>query len=256
VWNCGYDDHTLPPVRGGGNQGYHIAGTFAALSALTAYLHRSATGVGQHVDVSMHAAANVTTESGTFVWLVAGETVQRQTGRHAMAQATMEVQVLAGDGRYVTTGFPPNAAKDFQAILDWLDELALRDEFPEAFFLERGVERGGVDPRDIGEDVEGAAIYGAGREALCFIASRIPAYDFFVGSQRRDIQCGIVYAPEEALEDTHFRARDFPAEVYHDDLDRRVVYPGAPYKFGATPWRIARRPPHVGEHDAEILPAD
>ena len=38
---------------------------------------------GQHVDVSMHAAANVTTESGSFVWLVAQRTVQRQTGRHA-----------------------------------------------------------------------------------------------------------------------------------------------------------------------------
>ena len=24
VWSCGYDDHTLPPVRGGGNQAFHI----------------------------------------------------------------------------------------------------------------------------------------------------------------------------------------------------------------------------------------
>ena len=24
VWSCGYDDHTIPPVRGGGNQAFHI----------------------------------------------------------------------------------------------------------------------------------------------------------------------------------------------------------------------------------------
>ena len=92
VWNCGYDDHVLPPVRGGGNQGYHIAGVYAAMGALTALVHRDATGAGQRVDVSMHAAANVTTESGTFVWLVSGETVQRQTGRHASTVSTMPVQ--------------------------------------------------------------------------------------------------------------------------------------------------------------------
>ena len=25
VWSCGYDDHALPPVRGGGNQAFHTA---------------------------------------------------------------------------------------------------------------------------------------------------------------------------------------------------------------------------------------
>ena len=73
VWSCGYDDHSLPPVRGGGNQAFHIGSTFAVMGALTAVLHRDVTGRGQHVDVSMHAAANVTTESGSFDWLVAQE---------------------------------------------------------------------------------------------------------------------------------------------------------------------------------------
>ena len=27
VWSCGYDDHSIPPVRGGGNQAYHIVAT-------------------------------------------------------------------------------------------------------------------------------------------------------------------------------------------------------------------------------------
>ena len=253
VWNCGYDDHSIPPVRGGGGQAQHIAGVFAAMGALTAVLHRDATGVGQHVDVSMHAAANVTTESGSFVWLVAGQTVRRQTGRHAATAPTMDTQVLAADGRYVTTGFPPHDAKDYRAILDWMRALGIEEEFPEAFFLRMGVERGGVDPRDLGSDAEATAIYGSGRAALCFIASRLGAHEFFVGTQERDIQCGIVYSPEEALEDVHFRSRGFPVAVHHPELDRDVTYPGAPFQGSLGGWRIRRRAPLVGEHDGELL---
>jgi crotonobetainyl-CoA:carnitine CoA-transferase CaiB-like acyl-CoA transferase len=251
VWNAGYDDHTTPPVRGGGGQSVHIAGVFAALGALTAVLHRDAYGVGQHVDVSMHAAANVTTESGSFVWLVSKETVQRQTGRHAASHPTMETQVLAADGRYVTTGFPPHEAKDFRAILGWLSELGI--DFPEAFFLQMGVDRGGVDPRNLDTDVEAREIYSSGRAALSLIASNVSAYAFFVGAQERDFQCGIVYSPEEALEDVHTRSRDFPVLVNHPELGREITYPGSPFQGPEGSWRIARRPPLVGEHNREVL---
>ena len=30
-------------------------------------------------------------------------------------------------------------------------------------------------------------------------------------------------------------------------------YPGAPYRFEKTPWRIARRAPRLGEHEQEVL---
>jgi crotonobetainyl-CoA:carnitine CoA-transferase CaiB-like acyl-CoA transferase len=256
VWNCGYDDHSLPPVRGGGGQAQHIASVWAAMGALTAVLQRDATGTGQHVDVSMHAAANVTTESGTFVWLVAQQMVQRQTGRHAATVSTMDTQVLAADGRYVSTGFPPHTARDYQAILDWLRLLGLEDECRESFFLQMGIDRGGVDARDLGTDAEAVAIFGAGREALCLIASRLPAYEFFVGTQERDFQCGIVYAPEETLEDPHFVARGFPVAVHHPEMGRDVVYPGAPFSGSQGGWAISRRPPQVGEHNDEVLGED
>jgi benzylsuccinate CoA-transferase BbsE subunit len=51
----------------------------------------------------------------------------------------------------------------------------------------------------------------------------------------------------------HFVARGFPVEVDHDDLARTVTYPGAPFRATRSPWRIARRAPLVGEHQAEIL---
>ena len=72
VWNCGYDDHSLPPIRPSGGHSHHTASSFATLGALTAVVHRECTGVGQHVDVSMIAATNVTTEVSSIDWLLPG----------------------------------------------------------------------------------------------------------------------------------------------------------------------------------------
>jgi benzylsuccinate CoA-transferase BbsE subunit len=253
VWSCGYDDHTIPPVRGGGNQAFHIAGTFAVLSALTALLHRDVSGRGQFVDVSMHAAANVTTESGTFDWLVAGNTVVRQTGRHALAMVTQETQVQCADGRYVNTGFPPRHVKDFESLRDWVDELGLRGEFDDIVLLDLAIERGGVSLGELREDPLISEIYGAGRGALVFIAEHLTVDEFFVGAQQRGLAVGAVWSPEEALTNEHFVARGYPVDVEHEDLGRTVTYPGAPFRAPRSPWRIARRAPHIGEHQDEVF---
>jgi benzylsuccinate CoA-transferase BbsE subunit len=258
VWNCGYDDHTIAPVRPSGNHAMHTASAFAVLGALTALVSRDVTGVGQHVDVSMHAALNVTTEVSTTDWLFERSLLKRQTGRHASAVPTMEIQVQAGDGRYVTTGIGLTSRRDFQAGLDWLRDLGLEHDFPEAFFLQMGVDRGGVDLRSVGTDAEATAIYGAGRAVLTLIASRLTADEFFVQAQERGFICGVVSSPEEALFNPHFVARGYPVEVEHPDVDRTLTYPGLPFKGAHVPERI-RRAPLVGEHTAEVLgrvPAD
>ncbi len=253
VWSCGYSDHRLPPIRGGGFQGWNIACHYAVMAVLTAYLHRLGSGRGQFVDVSQHAAANVTTEMASYHWLIQQTTVRRQTGRHAMENPTMPTQLRCADGRYVNTAGLPRTPQQFRGLLDWLGDLGLRDELPEAIFLEAAADRDRIDVGLIGSDDEVTASFGAAREALALVASRVDAMTMFLGAQRVGIPVGVVYAPEEAFEDEHFVARGFQVEVDHDDLDRTVRYPGAPYRFEKTPWRISRRAPHLGEHDDEIL---
>ena len=253
VWNCGYDDHSLPPVRGP-QQGYHTASHFAVLSLLTALLYRNVSGEGQFIDVSMHAACNVTTEAGSYSWLVAGETVQRQTGRHAAVNPSSETQERCADGRHANTGVPPRTPAEFGRLLQWLRELELEDALPEAVFLEMGAEWDGpFDLSRIGRDDAVTAIFGAGREAMKLIASRLPAQDFFVGCQRAGLAAGAVNAPEEAFEDEHFKARGIQVEVPHDELGRNIIYPGAPYRMTGSSWRISRRAPRLGEHNEEVL---
>lgn len=253
VWSCGYDDHALPPVRGGGDQAYNTGAHYAVLSVLTALLERDVSGLGQHVDLSLYAAANVTTEMASYHWLVQRGTVQRQTGRHAMEFATLPTQVCCADGRYVTTGVPPRRPVEMGRLYEWIVELGLAEEFPEAEFLRLGAAKESLDLARVGVDDEITAIFSAAREGVNLVAARVSAHGFFLGAQSRGMAVGIVYSPEEAFEDEHFRARGFPVEVEHPDLGRSFRYPGAPYRFEKTPWRISRRAPHLGEHDDEIL---
>jgi crotonobetainyl-CoA:carnitine CoA-transferase CaiB-like acyl-CoA transferase len=252
TWNCGYDDHSLSPVRPGGGQAHHTASAFAVMGALTAVVHRDHTGIGQHVDVSMLAATNVTTEVSSVDYLYRGATNMRQTGRHASEHKTMGIQVQTGDGGYCTNPLGLTTAGNYQAVIDWLRELGLEDEFPEFFFLPMGVERGGVSLKVLGVDVEATEIYRAGREALYLIASRLTMAEYYVQAQQRGIACGAVYAPDEALADAHFRFREYPVEVEHAELGRSFTYPGLPFTGPAIPKTI-RRAPMLGEHTQEIL---
>jgi crotonobetainyl-CoA:carnitine CoA-transferase CaiB-like acyl-CoA transferase len=252
VWSCGYDDHSLPPVRGGGNQAYHTGAHYAVMALLVALLEREHSGCGQLVDVNIHAACNVTTELASYEWLVARHTVRRQTGRHATIMRTSPTQVRCADGRYANTGVPPRTPEEFGRLRQWVLDLGLVDEYPEIFLLEMGMKRAAIDLSRIGQDDEVTAIFAAGRDALLLIASKLPAVDFFRQGQERGIPVGVIYAPEEVLADPHFQARGFPVEVDHPELGRAVTYPGAPYRFLQTPWRIARCAPRLGEHNGEI----
>jgi benzylsuccinate CoA-transferase BbsE subunit len=247
VWSCGYDDHTLPPVRGGGNQGFHIASNWAVQAILVALFQREVSGEGQFVDVSMHSAANVTTEWATYGWLAAGTEVQRQTGRHAMWTPSAPTQLRCADGRHVNAGVLPRTPREFGLMLAWIDELGLRDEFPLTFLLEMGAERESINLGAIDSDPMLAEIMGAARELTAFLTQRLDAYDLFFGFQSRGLTSGIVYSPDEALADPHVVARGFPVVVEHPELGRSFTYPGAPYRFTSTPWEIRRRAPLLGE---------
>jgi crotonobetainyl-CoA:carnitine CoA-transferase CaiB-like acyl-CoA transferase len=247
AWSCGYDDHALPPVRPGGNQGYHTACLWAVMGTMTALYAARALGAGQHVDVSMHAASNVTTEAATYEWLVAGATVQRQTFRHAAVRPTPQRLIRAADGGTVIVALP-RYAKEFRALADWIVELGLTEDVAEFFFLEMGVERGGVLVAEVATDPLVAAIYQAGSDSLRTVAEHVAAEEFFVGAQRRGIPAGVLFGPEDVMGNEHFIARGFPVEVRHDDLDRSIVYPGAPFHAPVSPWRVRGRAPHVGEH--------
>jgi crotonobetainyl-CoA:carnitine CoA-transferase CaiB-like acyl-CoA transferase len=253
VWSCGYDDHTIPPVRGGGNQAYHTGGVWAVLAVLTALLHRAERGGGQFIDVSLSAAANVTTEMATYGWLASRREVQRQTGRHAAFRPTNDTQVECADGRYLNTGVPPRSPGEFKVLHEWLVALDLTDELPLAALLEMAGEYEHIGMAEIEENPMIGEVFSAGRDAVALIASTLPAIEAFVGFQSRGIAVGAVFAPEDVMNDAHFRARGFPVDVRHEDLGRTFTYPGAAVRLDGSPMAVRGRAPHIGEHTAEVV---
>ncbi|WP_232073592.1 CoA transferase [Mycobacterium stomatepiae] len=251
VWNCGYDDHSIAPMRGAGDQSVNVGGMYGAIGTLIALAHRDHTGVGQFVDVNVTAACNVTCEQTTYHWLVNQATCVRQTGRHAYPTPSSPVQVRCADGHYATTGVLPRKPAEFTRLIQWLTDLELNDELPETYFLELAAARDQpVDLSAIGEDDETTAIFSAARDAITLIATHLPAKEFFIASQRRGFPAGAILAPHEAFDDAHTVARGMHVPVEHAELGRTVVYPGAPYVFSASPTVAPKRAPLLGEHNS------
>ena len=245
VWSSGYDDHEIPPVRGGGNQAYHTVCHYAVIGIMIALIHRQCTGVGQYIDANMHASLNVSTEAGSYGWLVAGETVQRQTGRHASVVPTSQSQFLCKDGRYINAGMAARTEAQWQVMLEWFREEGLIEGLGEYLrFPDRAAVRRG-DPYAKEQSRRVAS-------ALQQLADKNDAHYLFTRAQELGFQWGIINAPEDVLADPHFQARGFPTEVEHPDLGESFIYAGAPYKLPESPWSIQRRAPLLGEHNEEI----
>src|SRR4051812_21052094 len=66
--SCGYDDHSIPPIRPGGDQGYQSATSFALMASMLALIDRQRTGRGQLVDVGMHDCLAVSAELANPYW--------------------------------------------------------------------------------------------------------------------------------------------------------------------------------------------
>ena len=81
--------------------------------------------------------------------------------------------------------------------------------------------------------------------------SRFTVDEIYHEGQRRHIAFTPVNSAAAVARDAHLVARDYFVDVEHPKMGR-FEYPGAPYRHSATPWRIARPAPEVGEHNEEL----
>jgi hypothetical protein len=133
--------------------------------------------------------------AGSYAWLVARQTVQRQTGRHAsFLGSTQSTQVKCADGRYVSTGLGVRKPSDYQMLHEWLTTAGLIESFESRALLEWAIEEPVTDR--FNQDDASMAKRAAARNAIVYLASNMKAYDFFVGGQARDMQVSIIYSPK------------------------------------------------------------
>jgi crotonobetainyl-CoA:carnitine CoA-transferase CaiB-like acyl-CoA transferase len=242
----GYDAEDAPgapPIRGHGDQAYNTACHFAVQGVLAALLWRDHSGLGQHIDCSMHEALSCTTEVGMPYWLYQRRDVIRQTSRHAAAQRTEPWLHGATDGRYNLIFGVARDNATWTRLKKWFQREGYGLQFDEPRFdspAARQPGRGSPDAAEVMDEV--------GR----FIAGHT-ADEVYRGGQEIGNAWGIVRSPDETLADPHLHDRGFFVGVTGDGVDSPALMPGAPYLFSATPWELRRPAPRLGEHTSEVI---
>jgi crotonobetainyl-CoA:carnitine CoA-transferase CaiB-like acyl-CoA transferase len=234
---CGYDDHTIPPIRPGGNQAYHTVASFAHKAALVALLDRQQCGLGQIVDVSMHEACAVTVELANPYWFYPRAIVHRQTCRHAQPVPTQPALFECADGRYIYFVLVVSEQKPWSSLVEWLDSRGMAADLQEPAFAEFRHRQAHYD------HVQGLV--------ECFFLL-MDADTAFHEGQARGLPIGIVNAPEDLFADAHFRQRGFFVDVDHGEAGT-FEYPGSPYRFSAFDAVPRQRAPRLGEHTGQVL---
>jgi len=235
--SCGYDDHSIPPIRPGGDQGYQSTASFAQMGAMLALIEREATGRGQVVDVAMHDCLAVGAELANPYWFYPRALVQRQTCRHAQPTPTQPAIFECADGRWIYTVFFVVDQKGWQALLDWLESRGLAVDLVEPEYRDPAYRQ-----QHFGHIQEVV-------ETFFLLQTADEAYH---EGQARGFAIGPLNSPDDLVIDEHLRVRDFFATVEHDDVPP-AQYPGVPIRFSAFDPASLVRAPKLGEHTDEVL---
>ena len=222
----GYD---APPISPQMYQSAHLAGSIGAMDVLAALAYRDSSGLGQRIDLSLHAAANSCTEM-FLPWYMIGGMV---TGRRPQFP-----EMFTGDGKYMQVMLGLNEG-EWRKVVDLLDSHGMAQDLRDPRYADPVFRRGPEARAHIDEVVQ------------TFLATQ-NAEEVFLEAQKLGVIWSPVRQPHESLEDEHFVSRGNFAQVEHEDIGRTVPYPGSPWVSERLPWRTGPRAPHVGEHNGVV----
>jgi CoA:oxalate CoA-transferase len=214
------------PVKHGYFQAGYVGGIAGSIPTMAALLMQGATGRGQHVDVAISEALTSTLLLTVPYYTYMGET---QTRRAPIGEAFGNC-ARARDGWVVAHSPRSGEWGDF---CDVVDAPALKDP---KFATARGKIANAAEL----DEVLGAALQRQDRFAL------------FEEANRKKILFGVVQTPEDLAKCRQLEARHFFHEVDHP-VAGKLRYPGQTFEASESGFAMARRPPLLGEHNAEIL---
>ncbi|MCK5892763.1 MAG: CoA transferase [Aeromicrobium sp.] len=228
--SCGYDDHSIPPIRPGGNQGFQLGASFSWCALLLALIERRRTGLGQLVDMSVHESNAVSGELANPYWFYPKALVQRQTCRHAQPEPTQPALFECGDGNYVYFALILAEQKAWSSLLGWMSELEMAADLTDASFQDIAYRQ--QEFSHVQEVIE-----------VFFLVQ--DADTVYHEGQRRGLPIGRLNAFEDLPLDVHLQEREFFVDLPTPDGET-VTYPGLPYRFSSFE-TVPGRPPRLGE---------
>jgi crotonobetainyl-CoA:carnitine CoA-transferase CaiB-like acyl-CoA transferase len=223
---CGHPGRA--PLMGPCDVAYHLGSVHAAFGTLVALFNRRATGRGDHVDLSLQdvLAADPFLRIITR-YSVTGEVPER-TGHSQSTTVAETYQCKDGYARIFV-----NQPDHWRRFVEWLGRP------PEL-----------LDPKL--ENVQS-------RFSLRQLIDRLveartlnyPVKEFFDEFQTNRLAAAPINSPSAFLADEQTQHRDYVTEVEHARLGRHK-FPGDPYKFSESTFRIERGAPLLGEHQNEV----
>jgi crotonobetainyl-CoA:carnitine CoA-transferase CaiB-like acyl-CoA transferase len=240
-------DEDRPPVRTSVPQAFLHAGAEAAAGALIAHHARERDGIGQHVDISAQTAAMMATQSYILAEGWGDRPPQRIAGGIKVGRFKLLGVYACEDGHVAVTFLFGSTIGPYTArLFQWMHEEEFVDE------ATRDIDWVGFFDRPVSREKLHEDLLRATAAVERFMLSHTKA-ELFAEAQRRRLLIVPVSTTADLLASEQYRARDYWTEVKHEELEVTVTYPGPFAKFSATPIRYRRRPPLVGEHNAEIL---
>lgn len=224
-----------PPVSLAGSQAYVMASTTAAASSMVALLHASATGRGQHVDISIQESVlAVTSIAGVGKWLDDG-IVPKRYGSALFASVPSGAYPCRDGKIYLMINRPLH----WEALAQWIHEVTGNKEV--------------LDPMFHGPSSKRQPY----RELLDLFISELSqgfsVEEFYREGQRRHLATSPINTAETVSQDAHLAARNFFVTPENSVTGENLTYPGAPYKLEKTPWRLQRSAPGLGQHNPDVF---
>lgn len=218
------------PLQGLGLQAYHSASTYAAIGILLALRAREHSGRGQWVDVSVQECVAAMLEHASGFFHQDGTIATRSGALHWSRDFHL---CRCRDGHVVLS-----TLCDWTSLVEWLRADGKAQDLVDTAWEDFNYRRAHCHHLFAVLD-EWAAGY-----AVADLVERAQLLRF---------PWAPVLGPERLQHNAQLLDRKFFVPVSHPELGKDVLYPGAPYLFSKTPWRIQRRPPLVGEHSAGIF---
>jgi benzylsuccinate CoA-transferase BbsE subunit len=222
------------PVRPFGLQAYHSSSYYAAIATMCALLARDSSGEGQWIDLSMQEATASAVEHVAPSFFGTGE-IERRRGTLHWSRFFRVARCRDGYVMHCTLG-------DWTSLVEWVNgdgkARTLTDDLTAPEWEDVGKRR---------EDAE---------RLFDILDEWVKDYardELLERAQLLRLPYASVRNPEDLFADEQLLARGYFHEVEHSELGRTFRYPGAPYLFTGSPWRVTRRPPLLGEHTGEIL---
>jgi crotonobetainyl-CoA:carnitine CoA-transferase CaiB-like acyl-CoA transferase len=204
-----------------------------------AVVHRRATGMGQHVDVSQQEsiACFLRHQVSYYTYDPEGEYVTRY-GDRQKGQARGLGYLPCLDG-YVVNG--SREGHQWRALLEmvageeWEENETLKDALSGEFNLFAFVEK-----------------ISTFRPVILKWMMKHTREEITDMAQARRIPIVPCNSAEDLFRSPHLAERESFVEIEHPQAGE-LTYPGAPYQLSVTPWRIDRPAPRLGEHNEEVI---